>query len=197
MRDFTRFDEKRGKIIPKGNLDPVDRNNLKPINPRDLVVGNYYLLYNNKTFSKTRAKYVYVEDISNTYDENAVDQYHYTFEDDYSTVIIEGGEDFQFNREESEDEEGFLPPEPYSNEVTFESEYSVFMPMIGDILGEKNSKILDPDSLKTLSKFLGGKKIRRKSINKMSSKRNKKSKRGRTRRRNKRTKSSKKRNLHP
>jgi hypothetical protein len=195
MTDFTRFNEKRGKNIPKGNLKRVDRNTLKPINPRDLVVDNYYLLYNNKTFSKTKAKYVEVEEISNSYDEDAVDQYHYMFEDGYSTVIIEGGEDFQEDREESEDEEEFLPPGPYSKELTFEIGYSVFMPMTGDIISKKNSKILDADSLKTVTKFLGGKKIRRKSINKMSSKR--KSKLGRTRRRNKRTKLTKKRNLHP
>jgi len=166
-----------------GNLEPIDFNNVTQINPSGLVVDQYYLLYNNKTRQKVRAKYIEVQEMSNSYDEDAIDQYHYMFEDKFSTIVVEGAEDFGKDNEEDED---FEPPEPYALELTFDTNYNVFLPRTGYILRGKTSKKLHTDALNSVTDYLGGKNVRRirksktstrrKSSKKKRSKRNKKSK---------------------
>jgi hypothetical protein len=186
---FQRFGSSLNLPRSLGNLEPINFNNVTQINPSGLVENKYYLLYNNKTHQKVRAKYIEVEEMSNSYDEDAIDQYHYMFEDEFSTIVVEGAEDFGEDNEEDED---FEPPEPYALELTFETDYNVFLPKTGSILRGKTSKILHTDALNSVTDYVGGKNVRRfrksktstrrKSSKKKRSKRNKKSKTNKKRR---------------
>jgi len=90
----------------RGNLENVDEKTLLKAQPKDLKVGDTYLLINNKTNEKTVASYKYY-----SYDE--YDDLFYTFEDKNGEIEIEANNTTN-NDDISDSDDKTINEDPYS-----------------------------------------------------------------------------------
>ena len=163
----------------KGNLENVDEKNLLKVQPKDLKVGERYLLMNNKTNEKTVASY-------KDYSEDEYNDFFYTFQDKDGELEIKATN--ISNYDDTDDSDDNTIEDPYSPLLSFDTNFSVYMPQTKKIMKKILDEKLPEDVSKEINSYLNyGGKFKKKS------KKNKKSLKKSNKRRIKKTIKSKRR----
>jgi hypothetical protein len=172
----------------KGNLEDVDEKKLLKAEPKDLKVGETYLLINNDTNEKTVASYKY-------YSEDEFNDFFYTFEDKDGEIDINANKISNSDENSNSDditnsEDTTNIDDPYSPLLLFDTNFSVFIPQTKKNMKKLLEQKLPEDVSKEITSYLkyGG-------IFKKKSKKNKKSLKKTKKRRTKKTIKSKKRRI--
>jgi hypothetical protein len=134
----------------KGNLEEVDENNLVKAEPKDLKVGETYLLINNDTNEKTFATYDNYEEGEN--EEN----FSYIFKDKDGKLEVNA--------------DNITNSDPYNPLITFDNNISVFIPQTKKIMEKMLREKIPEDTAKEVASYLnyGGKiKKNKKSLKNM------------------------------
>jgi hypothetical protein len=175
----------------KGNLDNVDEKNLLKAEPKDLKVGDIYLLINNSTNEKTVAYY-------KSYSEDEYNDFFYTFEDkdgelEIKANNISNSDDSNESNYSNDSDDKTINEDPYSPLLSFDTDFSVYIPQIKKNLKKILDKKLPEDVTKEITSYLnyGGKFKKNSKKNQKSLKKTIKSKK----RRIKKTIKSKKRRI--
>jgi hypothetical protein len=136
-----------------GNLEPVNIQNLTKINPIDLVVGKDYLIINNETNEKTRAKFRTFKVFRNVMGS----YFLYYFKDKHGDLNIEGDRFFR----PSDNNYAVSITQPYAEGLEFDENCSVFLPKTRNIMDKLEFKGLNQDTSRLPSKYLGGLRAKR------------------------------------
>jgi len=154
----------------KGNLEDVDKKNLLKVEPKDLKVGDTYLLMNNETNEKTVASY-------KDYSEDEYNDFFYTFKDKDGELEIKATN--ISNDDDTDDSDDNTIDDPYSPLLSFDTNFSVYIPQTKKIMKKILDEKLPEDVSREINSYLnyGGKFKKISKKNKKSLKKTIKSKR--------------------
>jgi hypothetical protein len=152
----------------KGNLENVDEKNLLKVEPKDLKVDHTYLLMNNNTNEKTVATY-------KDYSEDEYNDFFYTFQDKDGELEIKATN--ISNDDDTDDGDDNTVDDPYSPLLSFDTNFSVYIPQTKKIMKKILDDKLPEDVSREISSYLnyGGKLKKKSKKNKKSLKKIKKS----------------------
>jgi len=158
----------------RGNLDVVDERNLTEAQPKDLIIGNEYLILDRETNEKTIGKFTQVatmdDDESDDETGLTITRLAYVFEDPHGEILIGSNtiDDDDIN--------------PFNSNIKFTRKFGVFIPKAKEIVISKViPKKIPEEILPEISKYGYGGKSRktRKSRKSKKSKKSKKSRKSR------------------
>jgi hypothetical protein len=133
--------------ILKGNLDPINEENLIKAEPKDLLLNKTYLLLNNETNEKTIAEFINIEIIDDEYEDRI--EFQYIFLDKLGKLVIDG-----YNFEDENSEIYNFNYNPFYENVIFADEFCVYIPKSKELISKMLNKIFLPEIVCIIIEYL-------------------------------------------
>ena len=132
-----------------GNLDMVDERNLTEAQPKDLIIGEEYLILDRKTNEKTKGKFkevitLYDPDDPDDEDALTIERLAYVFEDPHGKILIESNTTLTGDNKDID---------PFDSSIKFTKQFGVFIPKAKNIIMDKVIPKKIPEELSPVGKL--------------------------------------------
>ena len=154
MSSFVKLDVPEGYDNQlRGNLDVVDERNLTEAQPKDLIIGEEYLILDRKTNEKTKGKFKEVVTMDDPWDPDdpdalTIERLSYVFEDPHGEILIVSNTTLTGDNEDID---------PFDSSIKFTNQFGVFIPKAKNIIMDKVIPEKIPEELLAEISKYGGK----------------------------------------